>query len=82
MWQRRILNPEDIKSNKIEYKVNSDYTCIKCMWTIVDIKAVGEIAKEHNVLYLVMHLKTLGLYDIDVNELNVDMIAAQDISAY
>ena len=44
--------------------------------TIVDIKAVGEIAKEHNVLYLVDASQTLGLYDIDVNELNVDMIAA------
>ena len=72
-----FLNPEDIKkaiksNTKLIVTTHASNVC----GTIVDIKAVGEIAKEHNVLYLVDASQTLGLYDIDVNELNVDMIAA------
>ena len=44
--------------------------------TIVDIESVGNIAKENNVLYLVDASQTLGVYDIDVQKINVDMIAA------
>lgn len=44
--------------------------------TLVDIKAVGEIAKENNILYLVDASQTAGVYSIDVKDMNVDMIAA------
>ncbi len=44
--------------------------------TLVDIKSVGEIAKENNILYLVDASQTAGVYSIDVKDMNVDMIAA------
>ena len=44
--------------------------------TLVDIAKVGEIAKKHNILYLVDASQTAGVYDIDVKKINVDMLAA------
>lgn len=44
--------------------------------TLVDIKTVGEIAKENNILYLVDASQTVGVYDVDVKEINIDMLAA------
>lgn len=44
--------------------------------TIVDIKGVGQIAKENNILYLVDASQTAGVYNIDVKEMNIDMMAA------
>ncbi|MEG2983935.1 MAG: aminotransferase class V-fold PLP-dependent enzyme [Peptostreptococcaceae bacterium] len=44
--------------------------------TIVDIDSVGKIAKEYNILYLVDASQTAGVYDINLKELNIDMLAA------
>lgn len=44
--------------------------------TLIDIKSVGEVAKENNIIYLVDASQTAGVYDIDVNNMNIDMIAA------
>ena len=44
--------------------------------TLLDIKQIGEVAKEHNILYLVDASQTAGVYDINVKDVNVDMIAA------
>ncbi|WP_195251940.1 aminotransferase class V-fold PLP-dependent enzyme [Romboutsia sp. 1001713B170207_170306_H8] len=44
--------------------------------TLVDIKKVGEIAKKHNILYLVDASQTAGVYNIDIKEINIDMLAA------
>ncbi|SCI29141.1 aminotransferase class V-fold PLP-dependent enzyme [Romboutsia sp. Marseille-P6047] len=44
--------------------------------TLVDIKKVGEIAKKHNILYLVDASQTAGVYNIDIKEMNIDMLAA------
>lgn len=44
--------------------------------TLVDIKQVGKIAKKHNIIYLVDASQTAGVYDINVADINVDMIAA------
>ncbi len=43
--------------------------------TIMPIKEVGKIAKEANVLFLVDGAQTGGIYDIDVNEMNIDLLA-------
>lgn len=42
---------------------------------MVDVKAVGAIAKKHRVLYLVDASQTAGVYPIDVREMNIDMLA-------
>ncbi len=71
------LNPEDIKSaiksnTKLIVTTHASNVC----GTIVDIEAVGKIAKENNIIYLVDASQTLGVYEIDVQKIYVDMIAA------
>ena len=71
------LDPNDIKkaikpNTKLIVTTHASNVC----GTIVDIESVGNIAKENNVLYLVDASQTLGVYDIDVQKINVDMIAA------
>ncbi|MGL5347133.1 MAG: aminotransferase class V-fold PLP-dependent enzyme [Peptostreptococcaceae bacterium] len=62
-----------IKSNtKLIVTTHASNVC----GTLIDIKAVGDIAKENNILYLVDASQTAGVYDINTKEINVDMIAA------
>ena len=44
--------------------------------TLIDIKAVSEVAKSHNILYLVDASQTAGVYNIDLKYIDVDMLAA------
>ncbi len=44
--------------------------------TLIDIKAVSEVAKSHNILYLVDASQTAGVYNIDLKEVAADMVAA------
>jgi cysteine desulfurase family protein len=44
--------------------------------TVHDIAAVGRIAKEHNVLFLVDGAQTLGHLPINVAAMNIDLLAA------
>lgn len=71
------LDPEDIgkairPNTKLIVTTHASNVC----GTIVDIESVGNIAKENNIVYLVDASQTLGVYDVDVQKLNVDMIAA------
>lgn len=71
------LDPNDIKkaiksNTKLIVTTHASNVC----GTIVDIESVGNIAKENNILYLVDASQTLGVYDIDIQKINVDMIAA------
>lgn len=43
--------------------------------TIMPIKKIGDICKKHNVLYLVDAAQAAGVYDIDVKEMNIDLLA-------
>ncbi|WP_042277477.1 aminotransferase class V-fold PLP-dependent enzyme [[Clostridium] dakarense] len=72
-----FLNIEDLKraikpNTKLIVTTHASNVC----GTIIDIKSVGEVAKENNILYLVDASQTAGVYDINVAEMNVDMIAA------
>ena len=72
-----FLNIEDIKkairkNTKLIVTTHASNVC----GTIIDIKSVGEIARENNILYLVDASQTAGVYDIDVKDIHVDMIAA------
>ncbi len=40
----------------------------------VDIKRVGEIAKEHGILFIVDASQTAGVYPIDVQDMNIDVL--------
>ena len=44
--------------------------------TLIDIEKIGKLAKDENILYLVDASQTAGVYDIDVNKMNIDMLAA------
>ncbi|GAA0702514.1 aminotransferase class V-fold PLP-dependent enzyme [Paraclostridium ghonii] len=71
------LNIEDIKkaikpNTKLIVTTHASNVC----GTIIDIESIGNIAKENNILYLVDASQTLGVYDVDVQKLNVDMVAA------
>ena len=44
--------------------------------TLIDIKAVSEVAKSNNILYLVDASQTAGVYNIDLKEVEADMVAA------
>lgn len=43
--------------------------------TIVDIKAIGDFCKENNILYLVDASQSIGVLDIDVQEMNIDLLS-------
>ena len=43
--------------------------------TIVDIKSIGEFCKENNILYLVDAAQSIGVLDIDVQDMNIDLLA-------
>ena len=43
--------------------------------TIVDIKAIGDFCKENNILYLVDASQSIGVLDIDIQEMNIDLLA-------
>ena len=72
-----FLNIEDLKSaikpnTKLIVTTHASNVC----GTLIDIKSVGEVAKENNILYLVDASQTAGVYDIDTKKINVDIIAA------
>lgn len=41
---------------------------------LVDIKKAGEIAKKHNLLFVVDASQTAGVFPIDVQEMNIDVL--------
>lgn len=43
--------------------------------TIMPVKKVGEIAKKHGIIYMVDGAQSAGVYDIDVEEMNIDILA-------
>lgn len=72
-----FLDVEDIKkaikkNTKLIVTTHSSNVC----GTLINIKEVGEIAKEYGILYLVDASQTAGVYDIDVKSINIDMLAA------
>ena len=72
-----FLNIEDLRNaikpnTKLIVTTHASNVC----GTLIDIKSVGEVAKENNILYLVDASQTAGVYDIDTKKINVDMIAA------
>jgi cysteine desulfurase family protein len=70
------LNPKDIeKAIKPNTKLIVTTHASNVCGTLVDIKAVGDIAKSYNILYLIDASQTAGIYDIDIKKVNIDMIA-------
>ena len=64
----------------IEAAIRPDTRAIVCTngsnlsGNLVDLKRVGEIAKRHGVLFIVDASQTAGVFPIDVQEMNIDVL--------
>lgn len=71
-----IINPKDIeKSIRPETKMIVTTHISNLTGTIMDIEVIGQIAKKYNILYLVDGAQSAGVYDIDIEKLNIDLLA-------
>ena len=70
------INVEDIKNQiKDNTKLIVTTHISNLTGTIMPIRAIGELAKEYGVLYLIDAAQSAGIYEIDATTMNVDMIA-------
>lgn len=70
------VDPEDIeKSIRAETKMIVTTHMSNLTGTILDIKKIGKIAKKNNIIYLVDAAQSAGVYPIDVEEMNIDILA-------
>lgn len=71
-----FINPEDIEKS---IKENTKMICVihasNVVGTIIDIESIGRIAKKNNITFLVDASQSAGIYDIDVDKMNIDMMA-------
>lgn len=70
------INPKDIEDSiKPETRMIVTTHISNLTGTIVDIEAIGKIAKSHGIIYLVDAAQSAGVYNIDVQKMNIDMLA-------
>lgn len=70
------IDPKDIeKAIRPETKMIVTTHISNLTGTIMDIEAIGEIAKTHNIVYFVDGAQSAGVYPIDVEKMNIDMLA-------
>lgn len=70
------INPKDIEDSiRGETKLIVTTHISNLTGTIVDIQRIGEIAKKHGILYLVDGAQSAGVYPIDVEKMNIDILA-------
>ncbi|MDO4555660.1 MAG: aminotransferase class V-fold PLP-dependent enzyme [Lachnospiraceae bacterium] len=66
--------------NDFEKLIRPETTAIVCTHgsnltgNLVDIKKVGRIAKEHNLLFIVDASQTAGVFPIDMESMNIDVL--------
>lgn len=71
-----IVNPGDIEKAILpETKMIVTTHISNLTGTIQDIQSIGNIAKSHGLIYLVDGAQSAGAYDIDVEKMNIDMLA-------
>ncbi len=74
--QTGMCDPEDIRK-----AIRPDTVLIACVHgsnvcgSVQDVNAVGKIAREHEIPYLVDAAQTIGHYPVNVNDMNVDFLA-------
>lgn len=70
------INPKDIeKSIKKNTKLIVTTHVSNLVGTIMPIETIGKIARDNGIYYLVDAAQSAGVYDIDVNKMNIDMLA-------
>lgn len=71
-----IIDPKDIeKSIRPETKMIVMTHISNLTGTIMDIEAIGKIAKKHGIIYFLDAAQSAGVYPIDVEKMNIDMLA-------
>lgn len=71
-----IVNPGDIEKAILpETKMIVTTHISNLTGTIQDIQSIGNLAKDHGLIYLVDGAQSAGAYDIDVEQMNIDMLA-------
>lgn len=70
------VDPKDIESAiKGNTKMIAIIHASNVVGTLIDIDSIGKIAKKHNICYLVDASQSAGIYEIDVESMNIDMLA-------
>lgn len=70
------INPEDIKKEiRKNTKLIVTTHISNLTGTILPIEEIGKIAKEKGIYYLVDAAQSAGVYDIDVEKMNIDFLA-------
>lgn len=70
------INPDDIeKSIKENTKLIVTTHVSNLTGTIMPVEAIGKIAKDSGIYYLVDGAQSAGVYSIDVDKMNIDMLA-------
>lgn len=70
------INPEDIrKSIKGNTKLIATTHISNLTGTIMPIEEIGSIAKSNGIIYLVDAAQSAGVYPIDVDTMNIDILA-------
>ena len=73
--KRGIISPSDI-----EALIRPDTKAIVCTHAsnltgnVVDIKSIGQIARKHNLLFIVDASQTAGVLPINVKDMNIDVL--------
>lgn len=71
-----LVNPKDIEAAiKENTKLIAVIHASNVVGTINDIDEIGKIAQKHEITYLVDASQSAGIYDIDVESMNIDMLA-------
>lgn len=70
------INPKDIEDSiRPETKMIVTTHISNLTGTIMDVQVIGEIAKSHGILYCLDAAQSAGVYPIDVEKMNIDMLA-------
>ncbi len=70
------INPEDIlKAIKTNTKLIVTTHISNLTGTIMPIEEIGKIAKDKGIIYMVDAAQSAGVYEIDVNTMNIDILA-------
>lgn len=81
--QDGFVDPVDVKNEiKNETALVAVMHANNEIGVIQDIAMIGNICKEHNVLFLVDAAQTFGKVSIDVEKLNIDLLAASAHKVY
>lgn len=73
---RGLVNPKDIEAAIRENTKLIVTTHISNLTgTIMPIEAIGELVKEKNILYMVDGAQSAGVYPIDVEKMNISLLA-------